>query len=168
MQNDLCRKFSCAFTLPLFLIVAIFAAYAQGEPPEKTAPNHPAQRGLAGTSWQLLSIQSMSDAQPTVQVETPERYTLHFQDDGHVSMRLDCNRGMGTYRCTPATSGKSGQLSFGPIGMTRMLCPQPSLDGRIARDLDFVRSYLVHDGKLYLSLMADGGISKWQVVPQEP
>lgn len=168
MQRNPCHRFLRTFSLPILLSLALLSACVHGTLPENTTPNHLAQRGLAGTSWQLLSIQSMSDEQPTVQVETPDRYTLHFLDDGRANMRLNCNRGMGTYQCTPADSGDSGQLSFGPIAMTRMYCPQPSLDGRIARDLDFVRSYLLRDGNLYLSLMADGGIYEWQPLPQKP
>jgi len=37
-----------------------------------------------------------------------------------------------------------------------------TFDQRIARDLGYVRSYLLKDGKLYLSLMADGGVYEWQ------
>jgi hypothetical protein len=45
------------------------------------------------------------------------------------------------------------------------MCPPPHLDERVARDLAHVRSYLLKDGKLYLSLMADGGIYEW--APQQ-
>jgi membrane-bound inhibitor of C-type lysozyme len=38
------------------------------------------------------------------------------------------------------------------------MCPPGSLHDRIAKDLEFVRSYTIKDGHLYLSLMADGGI----------
>lgn len=30
------------------------------------------------------------------------------------------------------------------------------------RDLGYVRSYLLRDGRLYMSLMADGGIYEWR------
>jgi hypothetical protein len=41
--------------------------------------------------------------------------------------------------------------------MTKMFCPPPSFDMQIARDAEYVRSYLLRDGRLYLNLMADGG-----------
>ncbi len=119
---------------------------------------------LAGTSWQLVAIQSMDDAQGTTRVADPNRFTLHFGSDGRASLRLDCNRGTGSYEATPATDG-SGSLRFGPIAATRALCPPPHLDERVARDLGHVRSYLFKDGKLFLSLMADGGIYEWQPAP---
>ena len=120
---------------------------------------------FAGTTWQLVSIQSMDDAQGTTRVDDPSRLTLKFERDGRVSLRLDCNRGTGDYKLTPAGDGTTGSISFGPINATRALCPPPHLDQRVARDLAHVRSYLLKDGKLYLSLMADGGIYEW--APQQ-
>jgi hypothetical protein len=39
---------------------------------------------------------------------------------------------------------------------------RPSLHDRIARDWKFVRSYTLKDGRLFLSLMADGGIYEFE------
>ncbi len=116
---------------------------------------------LVGTSWQLVSIQSMDDAQGTTKIAEPQRFTLRFDADGRAILRLDCNRGNGKWAAKP-TSASSGSLSFGPIATTRAMCPPPHLDERLARDLGYVRSYLLKDGNLYLSLMADGGIYEWQ------
>jgi heat shock protein HslJ len=120
---------------------------------------------LAGTSWQLLAIQSMDDAQGTTKVAEPSHFTLGFGRDGRAALRLDCNRGSGDYKVAPAGDGSSGSLTFGPVAATRAMCPPPHLDQRVARDLAHVRSYLLKDGKLYLSLMADGGIYEW--APQQ-
>lgn len=120
-----------------------------------------ASQELAGTSWQLRAIQSMDDAQGTTRVNEPGRFTLEFGHDGRAALRLDCNRGAGDYRAVPAGNGSSGALTFGPIAATRALCPPPHLDERIARDMAQVRSYLLKDGRLYLSLLADGGIYEW-------
>lgn len=136
----------------------LLAACAAG--PQPLAPP-----SLAGTSWQLLSIQSMEDAQGTTRVADPQRFTLSFGHDGRASLRLDCNRGTGTWEAKPA-GAEAGQLTFGPIAATRAMCPAPHLDERIARDLPYVRSYVLKQGKLYLSLMADGGIYEWE--PHRP
>jgi heat shock protein HslJ len=117
---------------------------------------------LAGTHWQLVAIQSMDDAQGTTRITNPEKFTASFGPDGRASFRLDCNRGTGSWKIEPAADRKSGSLAFGPIATTRALCPPPHLDEKIARDLGYVRGYLFKDGKLYLSLMADGGIYEWQ------
>lgn len=123
-----------------------------------------AEPHFGGTTWQLLSIQSMDDAQGTTQVEDPSRFTLEFGRDGQVNLRLDCNRGSGDYKVTAAGDGTTGSITFGPIAATRALCPPPHLDERVARDLAYVRGYLLKEGKLYLSLMADGSIYEWAPV----
>lgn len=125
-----------------------------------------AQNSLAGTQWKLLSIQSMDDAQGTTRIAESERYTLSFGSDGRAAVRLDCNRGSGSWEAK-ATSAESGSLSFGPIATTRAMCLHGSLDTRVGRDLGFVRSYLLKDGKLYLSLQADGGTYEWAPLPRE-
>ena len=120
---------------------------------------------LAGSRWQLITIQSMDDAQGTTRIGDPARFTLQFGADGHATMQLDCNRGMGSFEASPASDGTSGSLTFGPVAATRAMCPPPHLDERVARQLPYVRSYLFKDGRLYLSLMADGGILEWQPAP---
>ena len=119
---------------------------------------------FAGTTWQLLSIQSMDDAQGTTRVGDPGHFTLEFGRDGRAAFRLDCNRGTGDYTVKPASDGATGTISFGPIAATRALCQPPHLDERIARDMAHVRGYLLKDGKLCLTLMADGGIYEWAPV----
>jgi len=122
---------------------------------------------FVGTTWQLLAIQSMDDAQGTTRVDDPARFTLTFGRDGQAFLQLDCNRGTGSFKITPTASGDSGSISFGPIAATRALCQPPRLDERIARNMAYVRSYLLKDGKLYFSLMADGGIYEWAPVHTE-
>jgi len=136
-------------------LVLLLAATACASPPavENTSP-------LAGTAWELHAIQSMDDAQGTTRIATPERYTVRFAADGDASFRLDCNRATGTWQAT-AAGNNSGSLSFGPIAATRAMCPPPHLDQRIVRDLAYVRGYVLADGKLFMSLMADAGIYEW-------
>jgi heat shock protein HslJ len=120
---------------------------------------------LAGTTWQLVAIQSMDDTQGRTVVPQPERFTLAFATDGSVALRLDCNRGAGRYQAAQASAAPpSGQLSFEGLAVTRALCLPPGLDARVTRDLAHVRSYLLEHGRLFLSLMADGGILEWTPV----
>lgn len=109
---------------------------------------------LAGSAWRLVEIQSMDD-----QTYTPlsvEFYDLHFEEDGRVLVRADCNRGQGSY------SQQGSQLSFGNIAITRALCRPQSLDTRFLRELSFVRSFVVDAGNLYLATMADGAILEFR------
>ena len=116
---------------------------------------------LAGTSWRLVSIQSSDDAQGTTPVPDPSKFTVSFGEDGRAAFQIDCNRGNGSWEATGGEDG-SGTLTFGPIAVTRMMCPQPSLDQRVSTALSYVRTYLIKDGLLHMSLMADAGILTWE------
>jgi len=117
---------------------------------------------LADTTWRLVEFQSMDDATGTMKPSDPALYTMSLKGDGTVSMRLNCNRATGTWSAEPSADRASGGFRFGPLAATRALCPPPSMDERIAADAEFVRGYLLRDGRLSLSLMADGGIYIWE------
>jgi len=68
-------------------------------------------------------------------------------------VQADCNRGQGTWQSTDGAA-----LAIGPVALTRAQCPPSPLQERFVRDLGLVRSYVVRDGRLHLSLAADGGI----------
>jgi heat shock protein HslJ len=116
---------------------------------------------LAGTGWHLVAFQSMDDAMGTERPADPSRYTMRLESDGTVTMRLNCNRARGTWSAAPSSDGASGRFEFGPLAATRAICPPPSMDERIAAQAAYIRSYVLKDGRLYLSLMADGGIFVW-------
>lgn len=145
-------KLHIAFSLLLVMLTAACA----------TTPNKPASFEFTNTSWQLVTFQSMDDQQGTTRIDDPARFTITFNSDGSASLRLDCNRGTGSWQSTPSTSGNSGTLKFGPIAATRALCPPPHFDEKLARDLGHVRSYFIKGNRLYMSLMADAGIYEWQ------
>jgi para-nitrobenzyl esterase len=115
--------------------------------------------GLAGTSWQLVKFEGGDGA--VVVPDDRAKYTLAFGTDGGLSARLDCNRGRGTWK-----SPGPAQLELGPMALTRAMCPPGSLHDRMVKQLPFVRSYVIKDGHLFLSLMADGGIYEFEPVPK--
>lgn len=106
---------------------------------------------LAGTSWQLVEIQYMDDT--IVRPDDGAKYTLTFGGDGNVAVRADCNGAS-----APFSSPEPGQLVFSVFTSTLAACAPESIAPRFMQDLGYVRSYLLKDGRLYLSLMADGGI----------
>ena len=117
---------------------------------------------LEGTTWQLVSIQSMDDAQGTTPVPDPSKFMVTFDKSGQAFFQLDCNRGKGSYTTSTSGDGSEGKLEFGPIAATRMMCPQPSLDQRVGKALSDVRTYLFKDEQLHMSQMADSGILSWK------
>jgi heat shock protein HslJ/membrane-bound inhibitor of C-type lysozyme len=136
------------------VVVAALVMFARTEANAQTPP-----QPLAGTSWQLVRIQSMDD-----KVVTPSdrsKYTMTFGADGRVSMRVACNRGSGTWK-----SAEASQLVFGPMAMTRVMYPPGSLPDRIVKDMPYVRSYVIRDEHLFLSLIADGGIYELEPMPK--
>jgi len=110
---------------------------------------------LNGTSWQLVKFQGSDDK--TLMPGEKTKYTIAFGSDGRVSVRIDCNRGHGTWK-----SGGPNQLQFGPLALTRAMCPPAPLNDRIPKDWAYVRSYTIKNGHLFLSLMADGGIYEFE------
>jgi len=137
----------------LILFVAATGGVARGA--EAAAPP------LDGTRWRLVEFQSMDDAQGIARPGEGTVYSMSLHGDGTVTMQLNCNRATGTWSSRPGSEATSGQFEFGPLAATRALCPPPSMDETIVAQSRYVRSYLLKDGRLYLSLMADGGIYVW-------
>lgn len=119
---------------------------------------------LNDTNWQLVEFQSMDDAQGIKKPHDPAAYTMMLNADGSTSMKLNCNRARGTWKSSQSNDSNSGSFEFGPLAITRALCPPPSMDEFIAMQSSYVRSYVIKDNRLYLSLMADGGIFVWEPV----
>ena len=113
---------------------------------------------LVGPTWQLVKFQGGDGT--LLRPDDKSKYTLAFNADGSVNARLDCNRGRGGWR----SAGK-GQLEFGPMAITRAMCPPGSMHDQLVRQLPYVRSYVTRDGHLFLSLMADGGIYEFEPAP---
>ncbi len=147
------------------------APVAGREPAPSNAPTPAADATsispLADTQWRLVEFQSMDDAVGTVRPDDPSRYTMELNGDGTVALRLNCNRAGGTWSAEPSADRASGHFEFGPLAGTRAHCPPPSLDEQVSSQAQYVRSYLLKDGKLYLSLMADGGIFVWEPYGEE-
>lgn len=114
----------------------------------------PLKDPLAGTRWQLLTIEYMDDT--TVTPDDGAKYTLAFNADGTAGIKADCNMLNGVYVFTPPSG-----LEFGPLRSTRAACPPGSLYQTLVKDLPFVRSFVIKEGDLYIALMADGGIYRF-------
>jgi len=139
--------------LAAFLLAVIGHVCAQTAPQAATST-------LSGTSWQLVRFQSSDDK--TLTPAERVKYTMVFDRDGGVSVRIDCNRGHGTWK-----SEGPNQLQFGPLALTRAMCPPAPLNDRIPNDWAYVRSYILKNGHLFLSLMADGGTYEFEPFPAD-
>lgn len=140
---------SC-FTACVALLLAACASTSTPPAAESTS--------LEGSSWRLVQI-AMSDGVTRPAIER-SRYTIGFGPQGVLNVRFDCNRGRGSWQ-----SSGPGNLEFGPLALTRALCPVGSLHDELVRQWPYVRSYLIRDGRLFLSLMADGGTLEFEPSP---
>jgi putative lipoprotein len=129
--------------------VAVFAARPQ-----------PTSRGLEGTSWRLVEFRGGDGT--TLRPDDGAKYTIAFEADGRLTARIDCNRGRGTWK-----SAGPNALTFGPLALTRARCPAGSLHDQIVKQWPYVRSYVIRNGRLFLSLMADGGIYEFEPVGRQ-
>jgi putative lipoprotein len=140
----------CSTLLAAFLLAFISNVGAQASP-TNTAGD------LGGTSWQLVRFHGSDDN--TLTPDDKAKYTIAFGVDGTVNLQIDCNRGHGTWK-----SAGPNQVEFGPLALTRAMCPPSPLNDRISKDWEYVRSYTTKDGHLFLSLMADGGIYEFEPI----
>jgi heat shock protein HslJ len=177
VETLLCVSMLCSATL-----LAAFEAVADEAPGSRTIqsmmtvttdttpkPNAPSpDNPLAETEWQLVEFQSMDDAIGIVRPHDSSLYTMRLNSDGTVAMQLNCNRAMGSWSVEAGANADSGRFTFGMLAMTRAFCPPPSMDESIAAQSQYIRSYLLKDGRLYLSLMADGGIYVWEPINAKP
>jgi len=106
---------------------------------------------LVGPVWAWRETQSSDDS--VTEVDDPSRYTIQFMEDGRVNVRADCNQVNGAY----TTDGS--QLQFEqPFTNTTAMCPPDSLDQQFLQELGAAASYLVEEGVLHISMIADGGV----------
>jgi heat shock protein HslJ len=126
-------------------------------PAEPVTPSG-TQPALGASSWQLVKIMSMEDTIDTP--GDPTLYTLEFLADGTMRVKADCNMGTGSW-----TSESPGQLQFGVIAATMAECPPGSLHDKYMAQFQWVRSYVMENGHLFLATMADGSIIEFEPAP---
>ena len=139
----------------LALLLVVLAAVSSTSVSAQDLPT-----GLVGTVWRLIEFRSSEDEIGVLRPTDSSLYTMSLGENGMVSMRLDCNRASGTW--SASTAGAS--FGFGELRMTRVVCQQPTINVQIARHAEYVSSYMLRDGLLYLNLMADGGTYVWEPV----
>ena len=145
--------------VPLVALALALAACAAAEPGAPLMPgsvNAPpppiAAAGdalLTGAAWSWHET-VMNDGK-RIAPPAAGRYTLLFQPGGTVAVQADCNRGSGSYLLN------GGSLSFGPIAMTRAMCPPGSLDTEFLKALGLVSGQLFRGNDLVLTLKVDSG-----------
>jgi uncharacterized lipoprotein YbaY len=127
---------------------------ATAEEAKSRTAKAPASSPLQGTSWQLVQFQGTDGS--AVAPDERTKYTIEFGDGGQVAVRLDCNRGRGSWK-----SAGPNQLQLGPLALTRANCPEGSLHNRMVNHWALVRSFAIKDDHLFLALSV-GGIYEFE------
>ncbi len=97
-------------------------------------------RPLVGTEWQLIRLGGQ-DLSPEA-----GHYTIILSDNGSLSGMGACNRLMGNYN-----AGENRALKIGPLGMTRMACPDAKGEQGFVAALEATTHYEM-DGPMLLLL----------------
>ena len=111
---------------------------------------------LSGVVWQWQRTQMMNDT--VVAPADPARYTLEFSEDGKLVVQADCNRAFGSFE----TDGP--KIDIKALGMTKMACPDGSMDVAFLQNLNDAVAHTFRDGRLYFDLPMDGGILEFSAV----
>jgi len=152
----------------LALTAGMTTAASQTPPPTpagksqtpKPSPTPTPSFKFAGTSWQLVKFQSMDDT--TLTPDDGSKCTIEFLAGGKLNARIDCNRGIGTWK-----SASPSQIEFGPLALTRAQCPPGSMHDQIVKMWPNIRSYVVRDGHLFLAIKMDSGIYEFEPIPKK-
>jgi para-nitrobenzyl esterase len=136
-------------TIPQSMILIVTLVTASATSLTNTPPQG-SSNDLDGTSWQLVKFQSSDGT--TLVPDDRSKYTITFGANGRTTVRVDCNRGSGSWKYKGPN-----QIQFGAMSMTRAKCSADSLHDRIVREEGVIRNYLIKDGHLFLSLLEDAG-----------
>ena len=95
---------------------------------------------LVGTEWHL---EKMMERELNI---SPEQFVFTFGKDGAFGGVGVCNRMMGDYTVT-----EKGEMTFGAVAATRMMCPNAELESRFSQILESTTHYEI-DGDMLLLL----------------
>jgi para-nitrobenzyl esterase len=158
MNKSICRG---AIVILMVAIAIIIPMTTQASDPiPRTHTGTMNETNLAGTSWQLLKFHTGGGKKSIPDDKT--KYTIAFNEDGSLNARIDCNRGKGTWK-SPAPN----RLEFGPLALTRAICPPGSLHDLIIKDWELAHFYIIKDGYLFISVAANGGIYEFEPIRKE-
>ena len=119
-----------------FLAVSLFFSC---KPAEKSA-------SLTGTKWVLESMNGRE-----VKLKEPTSEVFMTLEDGKVNGKAGCNSFFGSYEL-----GEENQLDFGPMGATKMACPDMDIEVFFFTMLDSTRIYTIEGNKLSLKDVNEG------------
>lgn len=135
------------------LVLAVAAMAGCGSLP---FANVEGERVLQSSRWEWIAGGTASMPQS---VARPARYTIEFQPEYRVAVDADCNRGVGPWRID------GGQVSIGPLTMSKRICGADSRGREFQEGLEAVHRWYLRDGSLFLELPNAGGVLRMAAQP---
>jgi heat shock protein HslJ len=143
----------------LFVVLALsLGAGCSNAPdpmPKTNTPAAPDATHLGVWYW----IGTTVDGQAIVVVD-PTRYRIDFADASTMLVQADCNKGRGGYTLD------AGRFAAGPIGLTKMGCPEDSQDLDFLAQLASARSLAPAADRLRIELSDDRGTMQFARDPK--
>ncbi len=107
---------------------------------------------ITGFVWKWQELFTPAEQ---ISIDSPEKYTVEFQDDGILNVTADCNLGSGTYKLD------GQQLSINITSTTLALCAEGSYGDLFFQSLDSAAVYFMDGENLMIDQFADGGTMRF-------
>lgn len=134
----------------------VLPGYINAPPPPLLAASEDTLPMGVVWSWQGTQMSDGARYLP----DAPDRYTLEFLPGGRMNVRADCNRGNASY------VRNANSIAFGPIALTRMMCPAGSRDTEFLKGLGNASGLLFRGNDLVLTFKVDSGSMRF--TPSRP
>lgn len=151
------NKFAKMIVMSFLFMFAVVGCSSSGGNEADAEPDMESSTSLEGTSWVLQEFGPDGSRTPVL----PDTSVTLMFADGRISGSANCN----TYFADVTQSGS--ELNFGPIGSTRMACPEPIMqqENNFLAAMATVNHYVVAEGQLTLTY--DGGLLIFATAPAE-
>lgn len=93
-------------------------------------------REIKNTTWKVDEMRTENGVELDIKTNTPY---ITFQDSARVSGNAGCNVFFGEYNV------KGGELSFGRLGVSMMMCPDMNTETVFLKNLEQVRKFEIKD-----------------------
>lgn len=152
----------CCGTLNVLNVYALQDGELVLESTVELAPSEPAASAgsIVGMVWEWTQTAYGDDSVTTV--DDPSKYTVLFNEDGTLTLQIDCNRGGGSY----SLDGSS--LTVNAFVMTRVACPEGSLSDEFLTNLNSAATYVMDGSNLVINMFADAGNMIFQPSADQP
>ncbi len=107
---------------------------------------------ITGFVWKWQELFTPAEQ---ISIDSPEKYTIEFQDDGILNVTADCNVGSGSYEID------GQELSINITSTTLALCAEGSYGDLFFQSLDSAAIYFMDGENLMIDQFADGGTMRF-------